>query len=152
MKKCMIEGCTNKAYYNPLTGKSNMLCSKHFNEIKKSNKETNQKTHIKGKLSGGDKDKNKKKIKPELEKKPEVFVLRGHTLTINYTGKTKHINVNRLTRPVKYNEDQEGTSGKTFHYIIDIKQGRDSIGNILFQSKSERDREFEKLQSLLSKL
>jgi hypothetical protein len=158
MAKCMIEHCTREAHYNHITRKTNIVCFKHLEDIKKFDSTDikpykKQISHTKGKLTGGPNDKRKeKKDKPQFLKGPELFVLRGHTLTINYTGKTKHVNVDRLSRAVKYNADKEGTSGKTFHYVIDIKQGIDVIANILFDNKSERDREFEKLQSMLSKL
>jgi hypothetical protein len=161
MKKCAIEGCTRDAYYNPITGDSNILCSRHLRKVRKaSGNDTRSKTpqqskpRYNGNNKPGDKEPyNRKRNKSVKEKiKVELFVLRGHTLTINYTGKTKHVNVNRLTRAVKYNADKEGSSGKIFHYVIDIKQGTEVISNILFDNKAERDREFEKIQILLSRL
>jgi hypothetical protein len=159
--KCMIEGCQREAYHNPITGESNIICSRHLRKINKQNNDKpsvfkTSRTKFNG-LKNSSIDKSKKKSKPKNygqngKVKVELFVLRGHTLTINYTGKTKHVNVNRLTRAVKYNDDKEGSSGKIFHYVIDVKQGIEVVANILFDNKSERDREFEKLQAILSKL
>jgi hypothetical protein len=161
MRKCMIEGCTRESYSNPITGESNILCLSHLKQVQKpkSNKpkisNTQKTTFNKPPKKSIDKSKlNNKQKNYNQTGKPSVqlFVLRGHTLTINYTGKTKHINVNRLTRAVKYNADKEGTSGKMFHYVIDVKQGIEVVANILFDNKAEREREFAKLQALLSKL
>jgi hypothetical protein len=150
MAKCQIKGCTRDVTFNPKTGRPNMLCTMHYKEsIGESHA-----GHGTGKHASSAKQPRKKPAaKPKVAVKgPELFVLRGHTLTINYTGKTKHVNVDRLTRAVKYNDDRQGTSGKTFHYVIDVKQGIEIVANVLFDSKQERDREFEKLQSLLSGL
>jgi hypothetical protein len=155
MSKCRIEGCTKDAYYNPVTGSSNIVCSDHFRII--NNKTSGVPSKLKERpLKRGPADpktniRNKKFIQNE-KPKVETLVLRGHTLTINYSGKTKHINVNRLTRAVKYNDDREGSSGKMFHYVLDIKQGNESVNVILYDNKKERDADFLKLQSLLSRL
>jgi hypothetical protein len=151
--KCMIEGCQREAYYNPITGDSNILCSRHLRKVKKASG-SQPKKHVQERTTQPAKSRyNKPGDKPPKEKtKVQLFVLRGHTLTINYTGKTRHINVNRLTRAVKYNADKEGSSGKMFHYVIDVKQGIEVVANILFDNKAEREREFEHLQALLSKL
>jgi hypothetical protein len=154
----MIEGCMRDAYHNPITGESNILCTRHLRKVKRAENINKQQPKYQSKnkfnnLSSGDKDRIKRKNpKQEGERSFETFVLRGHTLTINYTGKTKHINVNRLTRVVKYNDDKEGSSGKIFHYVIDIKQGTELLSNILYDNKKERDRDFERLQMLLSRL
>jgi hypothetical protein len=142
MAKCKIPGCTKEAGVNPKTGKMNAVCKEHFLETRKSTSRI---------TSPGSRPRSNNPKKPKVAiKKPELFVLRGHTLTINYTGTTRHINVDRLTRAVKYNDDRTGTSGKKFHYVIDIKQGIESIGNVLFDTKAERDQQFAKLQALLS--
>jgi hypothetical protein len=153
MAKCQIEGCTKDAYYNHITGESNIVCTHHLNKIRSPRTKNKSPKANKLPFRRGDKPPFSRN-KPAVSRtpQPEVFVLRGHTLTINYTGKTKHVNVNRLTRAVKYNDDKEGTSGKMFHYIIDIKQGTESIADVLFDNKAERDREFAKLQAILSKL
>lgn len=144
MAKCKVPGCTKEVGVNPKTGKLNALCKEHFFETRKS---------VGGKTSEAKKTRkpNAKKPKPKAIG-PELFVLRGHTLTINYSGTTRHVNVDRLTRAVKYNDDRTGTSGKTFHYVVDIKQGIETIANVLFDNKAERDREFAKLQAMLSSL
>jgi hypothetical protein len=151
MATCQIKNCNNEAGINPKTGFPNIVCRKHFLAMKNNETGTGRslpKTQS-SKITG---PKRKPKDKFKGIPKVELFVLRGHTLTINYTGKTKHINVDRLTRAVKYNDDKEGSSGKTFHYVIDIKQGIETLTNVLFDSKAERDREFAKLQALLSTL
>jgi len=163
MAICKVAGCNNETSINPKTGHYNMLCFKHFKE--QQGITSNKRQDKKHRLGGGPTPKNSPKTdrrlstkahkhKPKVVKPigPELFVLRGHTLTINYTGKTIHVNVNRLTRAVKYNDDKEGSSGKIFHYVIDVKQGIELVANILFDNKAERDTEFAKLQAMLSKL
>jgi hypothetical protein len=147
MSKCQIRGCTNDVGINPKTGRPNLLCRSHYLESLGPD----------GKSASSPARKKAGTNRPKREKKPaipevETFVLRGHTLTINYTGKTKHIDVNMFTRAVKFNDDLEGSSGKIFHYVIDIKQGSERISRVLFDTKAERDREFAKLQILLSRL
>jgi hypothetical protein len=147
MARCQIKGCTNESGINPKTGRSNLLCRDHFMQAA-----GGLKTKPKGLPSSPKNEKGPKK-KPKTSSsapKVELFVLRGHTLTINYTGKTKHVNVDRLTRAVKYNDDKQGSSGKTFHFIIDIKQGLEIVTSVLFDDKKERDQEFARLQALLS--
>jgi hypothetical protein len=149
MPKCRIAGCKTEAGINPKTGMPNMLCKEHFLESRGSRAIAPKASR---KFSGVDKGKgpNRKPKASSTAPKVDLFVLRGRTLTINYTGKTKHVNVDRLTRAVKYNDDKEGTSGKMFHYVIEVKQGIEKIADILFDNKAERDREFAKLQALLS--
>jgi hypothetical protein len=163
MAICKVAGCNNYTSINPKTGHYNMLCFEHFKEQQRIT--SNKSQDKKHRLSGGPTPKTDRRLntkgdrpphkhKPKVVKSigPELFVLRGHTLTINYTGKTNHVNVNRLTRAVKYNADKEGSSGKIFHYVIDVKQGIEVVANILFDNKAEREREFAKLQAMLSKL
>lgn len=161
MRKCMIEGCTKQSHYNPITGESNILCLNHLKQVQKPKVEKQKNSNSQRTTFNKPLKKSVDKSKPTNKQKNynqtgklsvQLFVLRGHTLTINYTGKTKHVNVNRLTRAVKYNADKEGTSGKMFHYIIDLKQGIEVVANILFDNKAEREREFAKLQAMLSKL
>jgi hypothetical protein len=151
MAKCQIEGCNSESYYNHITKESNIVCSYHLKKIK--NPTTRTKT-LTSKLPAKRGDKPPfAKSKPAVKTvRPELFVLRGNTLTVNYSGKTMHFKVDRYTRAVKYNADREGSSGKMFHYVIDVKQGSNNITNILFDTKAERDREFAKLQAMLSNL
>jgi hypothetical protein len=142
MSTCRIAGCTEKTNTNPKTGKANPLCYKHFKE-QQSN--TNR--------PGPSTSPGKKKVTPKpFKKKAELFVLRGDTLTINYSHTVRHITVNMYTRAVKYNEDAVGASGNHFKFIIDIKQGNESIIRVLIDTKKERDTEFDRLQQLLSTL
>jgi hypothetical protein len=139
MATCKIYGCTNETNINPKTGKYNILCYKHFKEQQGTSKPTSLPP--------------RKKVAPKPSKpKVTLFVLRGDTLTINYSGSIRHIPVNMYTRAVKYNEDAIGSSGKHFKYIIDIKQGNVSIIRVLIDNKKERDMEFDRLQQLLSTL
>jgi hypothetical protein len=151
MARCKVAGCSNDAGINPKTGRPNTVCMQHYLEAKGTQASA---PNSPKKFSGVDKEKGPRRKQKTSSTAPrvELFVLRGHTLTINYTGKTEHFEVNRLTRAVIYNDDKEGRSGKVFHYIIDVKQGVKVIANILFDSKRERDREFAKLQALLSTL
>jgi hypothetical protein len=144
MNTCKIAGCTEKTNINPKTGKPNPLCYKHFKELQVN---TNNKPTS---TSPG-----KKIVTPRpkpVKKKAELFVLRGNTLTINYSHTVRHISVNMYTRAVKYNEDATGASGNHFKFIIDIKQGNESIIRVLVDTKKERDTEFDRLQQLLSTL
>jgi len=154
MATCNVAGCNRETSINPKTGRYNMLCFKHFKEQQNNGGSAPKRSPKTDRHSNTKGDRPPHKHKPKVVQtiKPELFVLRGHTLTINYTGKTRHVNVDRLTRAVKYNDDKEGSSGKIFHYVIDIKQGLSEITNILFDNKAERDREFAKLQAMLSKL
>jgi hypothetical protein len=146
MAKCKVEGCRNDAGINPKTGRANSVCMKHFLENRKSSESRGSGPSLPKRGPAP-----KKKAK-EAAPKVELFVLRGRTLTINYTGYIRHHEVDRFTRAVKYNDESTGTSGKTYRYVVDIKQGNQVIGNVLFGSKADRDREFAKLQALLSNI
>lgn len=137
MPKCKINGCRNETTINPKTGKPNVLCTKHYKESLR-----------------GPKPSITYPPKPKKEPKPrvETFILRGHTLTINLSNNVSHINVDRLTRCVKFNEETRTTSGNYGKYIIHIKQGLKVIKGIVYEKKHERDTDFLKLQGLLSML
>jgi hypothetical protein len=151
MAKCQIRGCEN----NTPPGKK--LCNVHYSEIignggKKSKPINGPKRNTKP----GEFRKNgpgkKPPRKPRTPEKPRVptFILRGHTLTINYSAKTKHVNIDRITRAVKYNELQRGVDGEYHKYIIEVKQGLNVVASILYDTKSSRDNDFIKLQNILA--
>jgi hypothetical protein len=146
MAVCKAAGCTKQTNINPKTGLYNALCYDHF---KQQSKTPHSKPSIDKK--SGLKKAPIKTIQPKV-KKSSLFVLRGDTLTINYSHTVRHIRVNMYTRAVKYNEDAIGASGNHFKFIIDIKQGNESIIRVLMDTKKERDTEFDRLQQLLSSL
>jgi hypothetical protein len=150
MAVCKAAGCSKQTNINPKTGLYNALCFDHFKQQQGTSSDTKGKRPSIDKGSGLKKA-PKKTIQPKV-KKSSLFVLRGDTLTINYSHTVRHIRVNMYTRAVKYNEDAIGASGNHFKYIIDIKQGNESIIRVLMDTKKERDTEFDRLQQLLSSL
>jgi hypothetical protein len=152
MAICKVAGCNKETSINPKTGHYNMLCFKHFKEQQNTSTPNRGQGRKQGLGRGAAPKKSPKStIQPKV-KKSSLFVLRGNTLTINYSHTVRHIPVNMYTRVVKYNEDSVGASGNHFKYIIDIKQGSESIIRVLIDTKKERDIEFDRLQQLLSTL
>jgi hypothetical protein len=158
MAKCQIKGCNN----NTPPGKK--LCTVHYTDIignggkfKPGNKPGKKKPGpVKGPkgptgYQPGPRRKNTRKPAPQTPR-AQTFTLRGHTLTINYSHKVKHINIDRLTRAVKFNEEARGTNGNYYKYTIQLKQGVEVLETMLFESKAERERDFIKLQNILASI
>jgi hypothetical protein len=141
MAKCQIKGCDN----NVPTEKK--LCNRHFSEVVGTSKPKVKRFKPNG---PGTTAPRKKKI--ESDNRIPPFVLRGSTLTINYSHMVKHIHVDRLTRAAKYNEMSQGSDRNFYKYIIDIKQGSSSVTRILYENKRGRDKDFEILVKVLSEI
>jgi hypothetical protein len=158
MARCQIQGCYTEVTINPKTGKANMLCSAHYKEVNGTRSSTTPKAGTSKskvtknyKLTTPTKYPNKKP-KPPVKPKKETFVLRGHTLTINMANNIAHIQVDRYTRAVKFNEESIDVSGQSGKYRLEIKQGSHVLRSLLYQKKYERDEDFQTLQGLLMTL
>jgi len=140
--KCNIKGCNEEAGYNPKTGKPNLLCLKHFQEVN-GNQAKSKPTKI-----------NSSKIQKHQPKKVEVetFVLRGNELTVNTSNRITHHKVDRFTRAVMFNKDVLDRSGNAGRYLIEIKQNGVVFKSLVYTDKKKRNNDFTTLQSLLATL
>jgi hypothetical protein len=123
--KCKKNGCNRDVGYNPKTGKPNKYCGRCYASMK----------HSKGYI--------------RTTQKPRRVHLNGTLLTANLDASTLKVRVSKYTRAVIHNGGFHGNDGNFYKYVIDLKEGRETIASIASDNKNERNDIFREIQALL---